>query len=506
MRGDSQRSDPASSFGPVGVPRTANPLRTVIDPAQAPTTFAAAPAARRWQRRSGFGAFSRVAVDVAMLVVANAIVGAVQRDDLDMATVFLFDAVTIALMIAWGAYTSRVRLDVLDDIRVAAASTAVAAMIAISVDALTSSTVRANQVLVLWLLSSALLAAGRIGSTEVTLHRRRTRTIGMTTLIVGAGNVGRQTARRLLEHPEFGLQPVGFLDSEPIDLPDAPLPLPVLGGNDDLEAAIARHDVGCVVIAFSNAPDDQFLKLLDQCDRMDIRALVVPRLFERIPSRISVEHVGSLPLLEMHATSPMGLQHAVKYILDRVVGALLMLVLSPILVATALAVRSSLGRPILYRQERVGLDGCSFSMLKFRTMRPALAPADDVQEFVPGRAPGGVEGSDRRTRVGSFLRATSLDELPQLVNVVKGEMSLVGPRPERPEYVTYFAANVHRYDDRHRVKGGITGWAQIHQLRGKTSIQDRVEWDNYYVDNFSLWLDLKIGLLTIPAILRGRSE
>jgi lipopolysaccharide/colanic/teichoic acid biosynthesis glycosyltransferase len=127
-------------------------------------------------------------------------------------------------------------------------------------------------------------------------------------------------------------------------------------------------------------------------------------------------------------------------------------------------------------------------------------------EFVLERAPGGIEGADRRTRVGRFLRATSLDELPQLLNVLNGEMSLVGPRPERPEYVEFFGQHVYRYGERHRVKAGITGWAQIHRLRGKTSIRDRVEWDNYYIENFSLWLDLKILLLTIPAVLRVRSE
>jgi exopolysaccharide biosynthesis polyprenyl glycosylphosphotransferase len=469
-------------------------------------TVAPRPTVRRRPRPNGLGTLWRVAVDVATLVLASVITVAVGGDDLAPATLILFDAVAIALMAVFRAYTPKVRLDVLDDIRLAGASTAVAGMIVISAGPLTSSTVDANQVLVLWLFSSALLAVGRIGSTEIALRRRRTRTLGMNTLIVGAGQVGRLTARRLLEHPEFGLQPVGFLDKEPIELPDQPLPLPVLGGSSDLDGAIADYDVDCVVITFSNAPHDEYLDLLDECARLGVRALIVPRLFERVPSRLRVEHVGGLPLLEMHVTSPRGFQYAVKYTLDRMIGALLLLLLSPVLIATAVAVRLSLGRPILYRQGRVGLDGVAFRILKFRTMRPALLPEDDVQEFEPERAPGGVEGSDRRTRVGTFLRATSLDELIQLVNVVKGEMSLVGPRPERPEYVEYFAAHVHRYNDRHRVKSGITGWAQVHRLRGRTSIQDRVEWDNYYIDNFSLWLDLKILLLTLPAILRVRSD
>ena len=142
-------------------------------------------------------------------------------------------------------------------------------------------------------------------------------------------------------------------------------------------------------------------------------------------------------------------------------------------------------------------------MLKFRTMRDAVKE-DLLEALMPlpdDTAPGGIEGSDRRTLVGTFLRATSLDELPQLLNVLKGEMSLVGPRPERPEFVERFEREVHRYGDRHRVKAGITGWAQVHGLRGRTSISDRAEWDNYYIANWSLWLDLKIVLMTIFAVV-----
>ena len=124
-------------------------------------------------------------------------------------------------------------------------------------------------------------------------------------------------------------------------------------------------------------------------------------------------------------------------------------------------------------------------------------------ELPPDTAPGGVEGADRRTRVGAFLRRTSLDELPQILNVLKGDMSFVGPRPERPQFVAVFEQTVHRYGDRHRVKSGITGWAQVNGLRGKTSVADRAEWDNYYIDNWSLWLDIRILLRTIPVVLFG---
>jgi lipopolysaccharide/colanic/teichoic acid biosynthesis glycosyltransferase len=153
----------------------------------------------------------------------------------------------------------------------------------------------------------------------------------------------------------------------------------------------------------------------------------------------------------------------------------------------------------------VGRDGHEFDLLKFRTMRDAKAQQNEF-ELPEGVAPGGVEGDDRRTRIGQWLRGTSLDELPQFINVLRGDMSLVGPRPERPEFVARFARDVTRYEDRHRVKSGITGWAQVNGLRGQTSIADRVEWDNYYIQNWSLRLDLRIVVLTVAEVLRLRDS
>jgi lipopolysaccharide/colanic/teichoic acid biosynthesis glycosyltransferase len=181
-----------------------------------------------------------------------------------------------------------------------------------------------------------------------------------------------------------------------------------------------------------------------------------------------------------------------------------LVVVAPVLLGSMLAVRISLGRPLFFRQTRIGRDGRPFEMLKLRTMLPQADGEYVVEPEWGGAdtAPGGVEGDDRRTRVGAFLRRTSIDELPQLVNVVSGHMSLIGPRPERPEYVDMFEEYVYRYGDRHRVKAGITGWAQVNGLRGKTSLCDRVEWDNYYIENWSLWLDVKIALLTALSVLR----
>jgi lipopolysaccharide/colanic/teichoic acid biosynthesis glycosyltransferase len=203
---------------------------------------------------------------------------------------------------------------------------------------------------------------------------------------------------------------------------------------------------------------------------------------------------------------------AAKYALDRVFAGVSLVLLAPVLGLVALAVLVSMGRPLFFRQQRVGRDGTIFEMLKFRTMRglPEQAGEADAQWAAQALGLGDTDvpfspaADDRRTPLGAFLRRLSIDELPQLWNVLRGEMSLVGPRPERAHYVERFEQAVYRYPDRHRVKSGLTGWAQIHGLRGETSLKDRVEWDNFYIENWSPWLDVKILLRTVPALIGRR--
>jgi exopolysaccharide biosynthesis polyprenyl glycosylphosphotransferase len=258
-----------------------------------------------------------------------------------------------------------------------------------------------------------------------------------------------------------------------------------------------------VILAFSSEPDHLLVAKARECQRMGIDVSLVPRLYESLNERATLDHVGGLPLVTLRAVDPRGWQFALKHAVDRGFAALALVVLSPLLLVMALLVRMSSPGPILFRQRRVGWDAQEFSLYKFRTMRAATPESNDFAPM-PGSAPGGVEGLDRRTRVGRWLRAASLDELPQLFNVVRGEMSLIGPRPERPEYVRQFIAEVPGYINRHRVKCGITGWAQVHGLRGQTSIADRIEWDNYYIQNWSLRLDMKIAVMTLVEVLRLR--
>ncbi|MGH3042329.1 MAG: sugar transferase, partial [Gaiellaceae bacterium] len=414
----------------------------------------------------------------------------------------VFPLLTLAFMAARGLYRPRVFLRVLDDLRVVVTATALAAMLVLSLRIVVADDPWvAAQTARIWAFASVYLLAGRVVLSWGELQARRRGESVRPTLVVGAGHVGRLTAKRLQEHPELGLRPVGFLDKEPREAGDGDDDLPVLGASWDLDRVVAEHGVRHVVISFSTAPRQVLLGVLRRCQELGVEVSMVPRFYEKVVGHIGIEYLGGIPLMTAQPTNPRSWQFAIKYVVDRFVAALLLVLVAPVLLVAAAGVWATMGRPVFFRQKRAGRDGRVFEILKFRSMRPSHGEPASA-DLPPGTAPGGVEGEDRRTRLGAFLRRASIDELPQLWNVLKGQMSLVGPRPERPEYVDLFSGQIDRYGERHRVKAGITGWAQVHGLRGRTSLADRVEWDNYYIENWSLWLDVKILLLTVLAIVR----
>ncbi len=420
-----------------------------------------------------------------------------------------YSGLVLAILALRGMYRPRLSLTVLDDFRGILTTTALASMVVLSMRVfLIADPAAAAQTARLWAFSTAFVIGGRAVLYWSELSARQAAENLAPTLIVGAGRVGRLTARRLLERREFGLRPVGFLDKDPAPS-DEPLPVPVLGASWDLDDVVEKHHIQHVILTFSTAPTDVMLRLGSRCEELGIGVGFVPRFFERMTERLTVHHLGGLPVFFARPANPRGWQFEVKYALDRVLAALLLLLAAPVLIVAALAVLVTMGRPVLFGQHRVGRDGREFRMLKLRTMRGSPDEAGEAdaewaaRELGSGALVPDPAEDDRRTPLGRLLRRASIDELPQLINVLRGEMSLVGPRPERTQYVRLFEPSVYRYGDRHRVKSGVTGWAQVSGLRGNTSLRDRAEWDNWYIENWSPWLDVKVLLLTIVAVARG---
>ncbi|WP_045309997.1 sugar transferase [Lentzea aerocolonigenes] len=313
-------------------------------------------------------------------------------------------------------------------------------------------------------------------------------------IVIGAGQVGTDLAEVMLRHPEYGLRPVGFIDPEPLS--DRKLPVDLL--HEDLATAIERLGVGTVVIAFSHAVDSPLVDAAVTAHRLGCTTLVVPRMFELHQDGPDVERLRSYPLLRLSTAPTARPTWWIKRFVERSLAALALIVLSPVIALCALAVLFESGRPIIFRQVRVGMDDRKFVILKLRSVRQTGVDDSDVR--------WSVEGDSRVGPVGAFLRRTSLDELPQLWNVLRGDMCIVGPRPERPGFVRQFSAIHELYWARHRVPTGLTGLAQVHGLRGDTSIVDRSRYDNYYIANWSLWLDVKIVLLTVGELCCRRNR
>jgi exopolysaccharide biosynthesis polyprenyl glycosylphosphotransferase len=455
------------------------------------------------------------ATDGVMLWIAAAIAmtaGHAQSTTTGLGLAVIFGVTTMVRLGTQGMYGTRpARMSALDTFRRVTSALLIATVVALAGAALLGAPQAEVRTLVATGVLGAILVPGfRLAIAQARRRARLKGVSGKRAIIIGAGHIGLQLERRLRDMPELGLEPVGFLDADPSPAyRDAGAVAPILGAPADLAKTIRRTGAEHVIIAFTNEPDSTVQPLLRQCDELGLEVSVVPRLFENVSARQWVEHVGGLPLVGLHRVDPRSWQFAVKHAFDRIVAAGLLLAAAPLFGALALAVKLSSPGPVFYRQRRVGRDGREFDILKFRSMRMAPSLATQVLKAKlaeAGVAPGGVEGDDRRTKVGTLLRRSSLDELPQLVNVLLGHMSLVGPRPERPDFVDHFGTTIRRYDDRHRVKSGMTGWAQVHGLRGQTSLSERIEWDNWYIQNWSLWLDFKILLMTPMACVKAPSE
>lgn len=341
----------------------------------------------------------------------------------------------------------------------------------------------------------ALLLAKITVSVFLRLQRARRPDLLNRTLVLGSGELARELTRSLAETPKFGLRPVAMLDKDIEPGPAVPgVALRPLDSN--LPELIRSYRADTVIIAFGCYDDESLLRVLRSCIREDAELYIIPRLPEYHDQDDSTEMIGAIPLRHISRAAFRSLTWSFKRPFDILVSGFALLLLTPLLGLLALLVkRDTPGAPVLFRQTRIGLDGAPFELLKFRTLTPADPNESDSQWNIAG---------DKRLRpLGAVLRKYSLDELPQIYNVFRGDMALVGPRPERPYFVDKFALEIPGYDARHRVPVGLTGWAAINGLRGDTSIRERVLYDNYYIENWSPWLDAKILLLTTIAVFRG---
>jgi exopolysaccharide biosynthesis polyprenyl glycosylphosphotransferase len=404
----------------------------------------------------------------------------------------LFVAVAAAFA-AGGLYRRRLSLSLLDDLPVLLAGLGVATSITVTAGVLAGRPELARS-----LVGSVLVLVPAVVATRglgfVAIRRVRARHVGARpTLVIGLDEVGQRLGKVFAEHPEYGLQVIGYLDDGPPRQHTEPAAL--LGDLRALSRAVTENGVSVVVVAFPDADDAKVVDAIRTCERLGCEVLLAPRLSElHVPGRI--ETAWGIPLVRRDRPAPQRPAWKLKRALDVVCAALALVVLAPAMLLTALAVRLETGPGVLFRQERVGLGGRRFTVLKFRSLRPS-----DEQE---SQTRWCIDGDPRIGPVGRFIRRTGVDELPQLLNVLRGDMSLVGPRPERPFFVERFRQTYPAYMARHRVAAGITGLAAVNGLRGDTSVEERMHFDIAYAESWSFWLDVRILIRTVATVFRGR--
>ena len=299
-------------------------------------------------------------------------------------------------------------------------------------------------------------------------------------IVIGTGKLALQYAEDVKKEKELGLHIQGFVGNNKIR--------DRLGSYQQLDTILSRSDIDEVVIALEPEEYSSIRDMIAACDKNGVKYFVIPFYNDIIPAHPVIEFVGQSKLINMRSNRLENVGWAtLKRVFDVVASGFGLIVISPLLIAIAIGVKLSSPGPVFFRQVRVGYMRKEFTMLKFRSMK-----VNDMENTA-----WSTNADDRRTPFGSFLRKFSLDELPQLINVFKGDMSLVGPRPELPFFVKQFKESIPLYMVKHQVKPGITGWAQINGLRGDTNIEERVKYDIWYIDNWSMWLDLKILFRTV---------
>ena len=350
-----------------------------------------------------------------------------------------------------------------------------------------------GMVIYAWLFTLVLVEIAHLVHRRVTNWLRERGWAQVRVLVVGSGEVGQMIAQKLLHSAGTGYRLVGVVNGQGGGRIRG---APILGTVDQLPELIVQHEIDEVIIGEPEATHQDLLRLIALCERGRVNIKIFPDVFQIIASEISIGDLNGLPLLAVRDVALRGWKVTAKRAMDLIVSAVALIFLSPFLLIVALVIKMDSQGAALYAQQRMGLDARPFWCIKFRSMRR------DAEKDGPGWT---TKDDPRCTRLGRILRRSSVDELPQLINVLLGEMSLVGPRPERPMYVEQFRRSIPRYMERHREKAGLTGWAQVNNLRGDTSIVERTKYDLWYIENWSLLLDIKILLMTVLRFGTGRN-
>ncbi|MGN9808283.1 sugar transferase [Micromonospora sp. BQ11] len=402
-------------------------------------------------------------------------------------------ALTVTFFAAGGLYRPRRHVSILDELpSLCGRLLASAAVVAIIAAERHSSVEYVGGFMRGVALSAGLVIVGRAASRTFANFVRKRRWTEHNAIIIGGGPVGLELARLLRRYPQYGLRFVGCVDAVSRQGAAA---LPLSGTLDDLDQLVRLLECEVLVIADPDCHESELMEILlrPRNSRCDLWA--VPRLWGARFHGGYPDHIGAVPIVKIGDIALSGPRWAVKRASDIVFAAVALVVLSPVLLLCALATFVDGGPGIFFQQERIGRYGKPFKVVKFRSMRPA-----DEHE---SRTTWSIAHDQRVRPIGRFMRRTSLDELPQLWNILRGDMSVVGPRPERPYFVEKFSAEYPTYAARHRVPVGLTGLAQVSGLRGDTPIADRARFDNYYIENWSLWLDVKVVLRTVAEVFRA---
>ncbi len=404
-------------------------------------------------------------------------------------------AFSIVAFQSGGLYRSRLHLSVLDEaptliIRMMASALLVAGIVSVAGP---QDVLRTYLNLAACAIVSQLL--WRTLAYKIVRLGRAKGAVGHPTLVLGGGQVAQQIISTLENNPQYGLRSVGFLDDDPMFAKLAG-GVPHLGDMSKLPEMLTSMHVNALIVAFGTVPESRMVDILRGSEREGCEVFIVPRLFEVHTQKTMADHIGAIPVIRLQRPRLEGKSWAIKRLFDMTVAGLAIAALSPLMLLVALAVRLEGGPGVIFRQERIGKDGRPFQLLKFRSLKPVDA--------VESATNWNVSNDHRLGKVGKILRKTSIDELPQLWNILRGDMTIVGPRPERPHFVERFGNEHVRYHHRHRVPAGLTGLAQVNGLRGDTSIADRARYDNFYIENWSLWLDLKIIVATIREVTGAR--